>query len=156
MIKPVVLLAVVVLLVFSDRDPFKCVEDGKCPPGSTCINGTCYGRVDCPQVLMPQLKSGCTMTLEPDENDCPMPKIVCDKELQRCGDIYCERGYACNPDTNTCVMRWDCPMFNVDVNDKCTKMVLDDNDCFTPVDICEQSGTIRQKRAAATKRSTED
>uniref|UniRef100_A0A0K0D967 TIL domain-containing protein n=1 Tax=Angiostrongylus cantonensis TaxID=6313 RepID=A0A0K0D967_ANGCA len=156
MMKLILLITIITLSVFASdpNDPFKCDKNGKCPPGSRCEDGTCYGRPDCPQVMMPRMKSGCKMILVPDERDCPMPKIICNKENRRCGDVYCERGYFCNPDTTTCVLRWDCPpVRKVPSDDKCTKLVLDDDDCFVPVNICEESKSIRQKRSADTKTS---
>ncbi|KAJ1373902.1 hypothetical protein KIN20_036436 [Parelaphostrongylus tenuis] len=159
MMKLVFLIAIITLSVFAvdPNDPFKCDANGKCPPGSRCEDGTCYGRPDCPQVMMPRMKPGCEMTLVPDERDCPMPKITCSKENLKCGDTYCERGYVCNKSTQKCVERWDCPpVLKPPKGDKCYEMVLDEFDCFVPVNICEKGNrsSIRPRRSA-TENSTQ-
>ncbi|KAJ1373907.1 hypothetical protein KIN20_036440 [Parelaphostrongylus tenuis] len=61
-------------------DPLKCNANRKCPPGKRCVDGTCYKRLDCPQIGMPMMKSHCKMNLVPDKRNCLKPKITCDKE----------------------------------------------------------------------------
>ncbi|VDO19548.1 unnamed protein product [Heligmosomoides polygyrus] len=85
-----------------------------------CEEGACVLRTDCPMLSMPRLKSGCKMTTVVDERDCPMPKIVCDKENLKCGPIYCEAGYECDKDTMTCIPRRDCPGIVLPKQEGCT------------------------------------
>ncbi|KAJ1369701.1 hypothetical protein KIN20_031233 [Parelaphostrongylus tenuis] len=75
------LIALITLSVFAKdpNNPFECDGDNPCPSGSKCENGTCHARLDCPMVMMANTQPGCEMILVPDERDCPMPKIVCDK-----------------------------------------------------------------------------
>ncbi|KAJ1373906.1 hypothetical protein KIN20_036439 [Parelaphostrongylus tenuis] len=82
MIMTVLLSAVITLSVLAEDpyDPFECKANGKCPPGRTCVDGTCYRRLDCPQIGIPRMSPFCKMALVPDERNCPMPKITCDRK----------------------------------------------------------------------------